>query len=91
MNVKDFTYLLQHPNETISFEQTKELEGVLNEFPYFQAARATHLKGLKNLNSYKYNNALKVTAAYTTNRDILFDFITSKEFLQNSIADTISG
>jgi hypothetical protein len=34
---------------------------------------------------------LKVAAAYTTDRNILFDFITSKEFLQNAIADTISG
>lgn len=91
MNVKDFTYLLQNPNESISSEQTKQLEDVLSEFPYFQGARAVHLKGLKNLNSFKYNNALKVTAAYTTDRDILFDFITSKEFLQNSIADSISG
>ncbi len=91
MNVKDFTYVLQHPNEAISSEQTAQLEDVLSEFPYFQAARAVHLKGLKNLNSFKYNNALKVTAAYTTDRDILFDFITSNEFLQNSIADSISG
>jgi hypothetical protein len=91
MNVKDFTYLLQNPNEAISSEQTNQLEGVLSEFPYFQAARAVHLKGLKNGNSFKYNNALKTAAAYTTDRDILFDFITSKDFLQNSIADTISG
>ncbi len=91
MNVKDFTYLLQNPNEAISSEQTKQLEDVLSEFPYFQAARAVHLKGLKNGNSFKYNNALKVTAAHTTDRDILFDFITSKEFLQNTIADSISG
>lgn len=91
MNVKDFTSILQNPNEVVSSEQTKQLEDVLSEFPYFQSARAVHLKGLKNLNSFKYNNALKVAAAYTTDRDILFDFITSKEFLQNAIADTISG
>ncbi len=91
MKVTDFTYLLQHPEEVLSSEQTKQLEDVLAEYPYFQAARALHLRGLKNLNSFKYNNALKVTAAYTADRDILFDFITSEEFLQNSIADTISG
>ena len=91
MNVQDFTYLLQKPDEVISASQTRALEEILVEYPYFQAARAVHLKGLKNLNSFKYNNALKVTAAYTTDRDILFEFITSKDFLQNSIADTISG
>jgi len=91
MNVTDFTYLLQHPQKVVQPIQTKQLEEVLAEYPYFQAARALHLKGLKNLNSFKYNNALKVTAAYTTDRDILFDFITSEEFLQNTIADTILG
>ncbi|WP_422083446.1 hypothetical protein [Ulvibacterium sp.] len=91
MNVADFTYLIQHPEKVVSPVQTKQLEDVLDEYPYFQAARALHLKGLKNLNSFKYNNALKVTAAYTSDRDILFDFITSRDFLQNNIADSISG
>lgn len=91
MNVSDFTYLLQHPEKVNDPVQTKHLEEVLDAYPYFQAARALHLKGLKNLNSFRYNNALKVTAAHTTDRDVLFDFITSEEFLQNSIADAISG
>jgi len=91
MNVQNFTHLLQHPDEVASTEQTNQLEDVLNTYPYFQAARALHLKGLKNGNSFKYNNALEVAAAYTTDRDILFDYITSKEFLQNLVADQISG
>ncbi len=91
MNVSDFTFLLQHPEKVISPIQTNQLDDILEEFPYFQVARALQLKGLRNLNSFKYNSALKTTAAYTSDRDILFDFITSKEFLQNSIADSISG
>ena len=43
------------------------------------------------MNSFKFNNALKITAAHTTDRDVLFDFITSRDFLQNAIADSISG
>ncbi|NNK19293.1 MAG: hypothetical protein HKP49_09090 [Maribacter sp.] len=91
MNVQDFTYLLQNPDKVVTPIQTKQLEDVLEEYPYFQAARALQLKGLRNLNSFKYNNALKKTAAYSTDRDVLFDFITSDDFLQNSIANTISG
>ncbi len=91
MKVTDFTYLLQHPDKVVDPVQTRQLEEVVKEFPYFQAARALQLKGLKNLNSFRYNNALKVTAAYTADRDVLFDLITSPEFLQNSIADAISG
>ena len=46
MNVQDFTYLLQNPDEVVSPVQTNQLEDVLAEYPYFQAARAMHLKGL---------------------------------------------
>ncbi len=91
MNVSDFIHLLQKSDTILSPKQTRELEGILEEYPYFQAARALHLKGLKNLDSYKYNNALKITAAHTTDREVLFDYITTKEFTQNSIADSILG
>ena len=91
MNISDFIHILQNSNTILSPKQTRELEDIIEEYPYFQAARALHLKGLKNLDSYKYNNALKVTAAHTTDRDVLFDYITSKEFVQNNIADAIAG
>ncbi|MFA9188120.1 tetratricopeptide repeat protein [Flavobacterium sp. FBOR7N2.3] len=79
MNVTDYTYLINKPN-TITQKQTLALEKVLDEFPYFQSARALRLKGLYNENSYQYNSALKVTAAHTTDRAILFDFISSEDF-----------
>jgi tetratricopeptide (TPR) repeat protein len=79
MNVTDYTYLINKPN-AINEKQTAALEKVLDEFPYFQSARALTLKGLYNLNSFKYNFALKVTAAHTTDRTVLFDFITSDTF-----------
>lgn len=84
MKVTDFTYLLQKPESISSVTQINQLEEIITDYPYFQAAHAIHLKGLKNTNSFKYNNALKVTAAHTANRDVLFDFITSPEFLDNS-------
>ncbi len=89
MKVTDFTYLLQHPDKVVDPIQTKHLEDIVAEYPYFQTARALHLKGLKNLNSYKYNKVLKHTAAYTTDRDVLFDFITSKNFLQTNFVKPI--
>lgn len=79
MNVNDLSYLLNNP-QNIRSRQTVELEAVLHQFPYFQAARAIHLKGLYDENSYRYNQELKKTAAYTTDRSILFEFITSKNF-----------
>ncbi|UII74719.1 hypothetical protein LV716_10620 [Flagellimonas sp. HMM57] len=91
MNVSDFIQIIQKSDTILSPKQTKALEDIIDEYPYFQTARALHLKGLKNLDSYKYNSALKVTAAHTADRDVLFDFVTSKEFVQNNIADTIMG
>ena len=61
-------------------KQAKALETVMESFPYFQSARALYLKGLYNQDSYKYNFALKQTAAHTADRSVLFDFITSDEF-----------
>ena len=79
MNLSDLTYLLNKP-ETINEKQTIALENVVLQFPYFQAARALHLKGLYNQESFRYNYELKKTAAYTTDRTILFEFITSDNF-----------
>ncbi len=66
--------------DAITEKQADALGSVLNEFPYFQSARALRLKGLYNQNSFKYNYALKVTAAHTSDRSVLFDFITSEAF-----------
>ena len=80
MNVSSYNYLLNQPEE-INEIQTVALEKVLDEFPFFQSARALRLKGLYNQNSYKYNFALKIAAAHTTDRSVLFDFITSESFI----------
>ena len=79
MNITDYTYIINKP-DAITEKQTEALGDVLNEFPYFQSARALRLKGLYNQNSFKYNYALKITAAHTTDRSVLFDFITSENF-----------
>ncbi|MGA8854076.1 MAG: hypothetical protein WB492_07855 [Christiangramia sp.] len=88
MDVKLLTYLLENPSE-ITADQTRDIEKVLVKAPYFQAARAIRLKGLKEHQEFSYNDALKKTAAYTTDRSILFEFITSEEFNQNQIAKQI--
>jgi len=88
MDKKALIDLLNSPAE-ITKGQTRELEILLEKAPYFQAGRAIRLKGLKEHQEFSYNSALKKTAAYTTDRDILFDFITSEEFNQNTIARQI--
>ena len=79
MNISEYTYLINKP-DAVHDKQTSVLEKIVQEFPYFQSARALYLKGLYNQNSFKYNYALKITAAHTTDRSVLFDFITSDTF-----------
>ena len=88
MNTQTYTHLLANPS-AINKEQLGDLAMVIEKYPYFQSARALQLKGLKNENSFLYNDALKLTAAYTTDRDILFEYITSETFVQNQISEMI--
>ena len=84
---ENFISILKNP-ELSNQEQTNELKTLIESYPYFQSARSLFLKGLKNQDSFKYNNELKVTAAYTSDRTVLFDFITSPSFnfVKNSIS-----
>ena len=88
MNRTDFSNLLAFPSK-LNQEQTAGVFSIIKEFPYFQAARALYLKGLKNKESFKYNKTLKTTAAYTSDRSILFDFITSEAFSQNNVSEQL--
>ena len=88
MNRKDFSTILANPSK-IDQDQFEEISSIVKEFPYFQAGKIIFLKILKNTESFKYNKFLKITAAYTTDRAVLFDFITSKTFTQNEISNKI--
>ena len=77
---KDSFINILDKKQTIQQVETAELKTVVDEFPYFQTARALYLKGLQNQDSFKYNNELKTTAAHTTDRTVLFDFIVSNKF-----------
>ncbi len=85
MNKIEFANILQQP-QYINASQTLALKEILDAFPYFQSARALYLKGLKNEDSYQYNQELKQTSAHTTDRSILFDYITSDVFHQQIIS-----
>ena len=84
MNKNEYVNILQNPSE-ITKEQIGFINSLIKDFPFFQSSRAIYLKVLKNTENFKYNQELKLTAAYTTDRSILFDFITSNEFQQEKI------
>ncbi len=85
MNSKELTSLFAN-SASVKNSEIAELEPILEKFPFFQAARATYLKGLHSLDSPRYNSELKRTSAHTLDRSVLFDFITSANFLQDKVA-----
>ena len=85
LNTQNYTLLLADPQQ-VTKQTLSDLVEIIDVYPYFQSAQALWLKGLKNQESFRYNDALKVTAAHTTNRDILFEFITSDSFEQDQIS-----
>ena len=88
MNTTAYTRLLAQPTD-LREEDLQDLDGILERYPFFQSARALQLKSLKDSNSYRYNDALRLTAAHTTDRDVLFDYITSERFTQNEVSEQI--
>jgi len=84
----EFSTLLKNP-KVLKEQQVTDLKLVVEKFPYFQSARTLYLKGLKNQDSFKYNNELKVTAAYTTDRTVLFHFISGLVFNDKTINESV--
>jgi len=78
MNFIEFNEILSQPDQ-IKKSQLEGLREITEQYPYFQVAHYLHLKGLKKRRSFKYNDHLKITAAYTTDRSLLFDNITSDD------------
>ena len=76
MNLIEFNEILSQPDQ-IKKGHIEYLREITEQFPYFQVAHYLHLKGLKKRHSFKYNDHLKITAAYTTDRSLLFDNITA--------------
>lgn len=65
-------------------EASAQLDTLTQTFPYFQTAHLLYIKSLHNENSFLYNNQLKVTAAYATNRKVLYELITKKKVVSDS-------
>lgn len=88
LNKENLTYLLKHPEE-ISEQHQIALTEIIEDYPFFQPVQALYLKILKNQNSHRYNQQLKKTAAYTTDRTVLFEYITSKVFTESPVAEPV--
>lgn len=69
--------LLQRP-ENISREDISLLQNEISKFPYMQSIRTLHLSAIFNFDAGNYQKELTKTAAYTTDKKILYTFINKK-------------
>ncbi|QBO57879.1 superantigen-like protein SSL4 [Chryseobacterium salivictor] len=68
--------------------QIKDLEllsSEINKHPYIQSLRALHLLGTHRLKPENYSNELSITAAYTTDKKILYQLINAVKETKPSI------
>jgi len=66
--------------DNIQKEDLLGLNNLCQEYPYCTSLHKLRLKALKQAGSEKYNNELKMTAAISGNRTLLFEYITQNSF-----------
>lgn len=69
--------LLKNP-KNIQSEDLNLLKEEINSFPYIQNIRALHLYGVHLFDKENYQKELSTTAAYTTDKKILYQLINGK-------------
>ena len=77
MDIESYVNLISNSDSSRK-DVSEELKTIIKKYPFFHSARALYLKNLKNKQSFRYNKELKLTAAHTMNRTVLFEFITSE-------------
>ena len=79
MQSAQFIKHIRNPHN-IHKEDLLGLNNLCQEYPYCASLHKLRLKALKKIGSEKYNNELKMTAAISGNRTLLFEFITQNSF-----------
>ena len=82
MKRNQFIEYIEQP-EKLNEQSLSELKSVVEEFPYFQAARMLLVKNLHILDDIGFNNELKITAAHISDRKKLFFLLNNYDFLSN--------
>ena len=79
MESAQFIKHIRNPHN-IQKEDLLGLNNLCQEYPYCTSLHKLRLKALKQAGSEKYNNELKMTAAISGNRTLLFEYITQNSF-----------
>ena len=83
----NLTEHIQNPQQ-IASEDVAKLDHLLQQFPYYQTGQLLTTKGLLNTDSIRYNQQLKIAAAYALDRKKLFKLVTLNKVDQVIVANT---
>ena len=86
MQAKEFINYIKNPN-SLEKESVKELQKLVNDFPYFQSAHLLLSLASKKWDASVYQKSLKKTAIVVTNRSHLFNLIQQFEISNSVIED----
>jgi hypothetical protein len=70
---------------SIDDNMVNNLNQVIKKYPYFSSAHILVSKGLKNINSIRFNHKIKIAAVYSANRKILFNIISNKNNISKKV------
>lgn len=80
MQKEEFFDIVNHKT-ALSVENTKELEKIAGEFPYFQVAQIVYLKNLKETSNPEFGTVLKKVAVSVPDRKRLYRFLNARHEL----------
>jgi len=90
MTQQEFYNNLNNSKTSFLQKETTELNSIVAEFPYFQAASFILMKALYINNDIQYKTKLAHTAANISNRESLFNFIYSEYSIKNNSKENAS-
>jgi hypothetical protein len=89
LNKENFNNLVKNPND-INLDQSISIKKIIKKYPYFQTARIIELIGLKKFNNIRFNNALKTSSIYSTDRSVLYEIIELEKISSNESLPILS-
>lgn len=78
MNKEELFQYILHP-ESLDRESLPLLNDLVKQFPYCQTTRLLLVKCLQNENNFQFSEALKTTAAFVTDRKVLYHLLKELE------------
>lgn len=73
-----FINMIREP-QPLDAGQVAELEGIVNEYPFFESAHLLYTKGLHQVNALNYQRQLRKTAIVANSRAVLYELLHPRE------------